>query len=179
MFFIIVLIVLFLAPLVLSLVFFVRFLITKKSAGCAIAGLVYVVFVVLIVGLIYFASTHISDHALIRLFEQRTDLTFPASGDITQRYRSSIGVLEGYYGMTLKMDSVDFMHILYEVRARYDAFTGEFEGIISPTTITYNSFHIPTQRSVYYAVYREWRGRRRFSLHFVNDKRTVYVFIQN
>ena len=174
--FFIILLILFLASLVLSVVFFVRFLITKKSAGCAIAGLVYVVFVVLIVGFGYFALTYNSDRTLINLFEERTTLSFPASGVITQKSRNPIIVWERAYRMTIEMDSVDFMHILYEVRARYDAFTGEFEGIISPTTFTRNSFTMLSP-AIAYAVYRECRGRRHFYLTFLNDKRTIIVDI--
>ena len=48
------LIILFLVLLVLSVVFSLRFLIFKKNQGCGIASLLYILFIAVIVGFIYF-----------------------------------------------------------------------------------------------------------------------------
>jgi hypothetical protein len=176
MFFIIFLI-LFLASLVLSVVFFVRYLITKKSQGCGIVGLVYMVCVVMIAGFIYLALTDSSDRVFIREFEERTALTFPASGVITDKGRT-YWHLDRSFNMTIEMDSIDFMYILHEVQMRSEALTdgidrdaGRVGRRLAVSDLTFEPF------TGTFALYREQGSGRgqRFRLSFLDDKQTIRV----
>jgi hypothetical protein len=175
MFFLIVLFILFLAPLVLSLVFFVRYLITKKSGGCGIFGLVFILFVALIVGSIYFLETDMSDRRFINEFEDRTALMFPVSGVITDKGHNAWH-LDRYFEMIIKMDSVDFMHILHKVQER-EVFTGDFLDIHHIGRRLSVSDFTPQPFSGTFALYEEheWGRGRRFRLLFRDDMRSIRV----
>ena len=168
------LIILLLVSLVLSVVFSLRFLIFKKNQGCGIAGLVYlgfILFIAMIIGFIYFSlsswATDTSDEKFIRVFERKTDLTFPASGVMSDKRRNDRSTLSLYWRMTITMDSVDFKNILHEVKARYDCpnFTRRIE---------------IWQSERYLFDYTEYLTfNRSFNLRFLEDMRTIRVSLDN
>ena len=171
------LIILFVASLVLSVVFFLRFLIFKKNRNWGIASLVYILLVALSAVFFYLSLTQYNpDRYLIRKFEERTGLTFPASGVMITKSRTDFDNIGLQLRLTIRMDSVDLMNILHEVRTRCES----FERMELPTTITYSRFvHFGGSDWIMspYARYEEFENEKGFELWFGGDRRTLDVWL--
>jgi len=104
-------------PFALGLVFFLRFLIFKKSKSCGCVFLAAIISVVCFLGYFIYSLEHISDSGMSNLFESRTALSFPPSGKIIEKdYNVNIAAGDEYHFAIIEMDTLDYIKILHEIQ---------------------------------------------------------------